>query len=100
MLNYNVNGMNICHTCDTCDIESGLNKLKCSKACGFYDITKEFLTYSHPAIVVQLKLLYDIIIQRGFEPSSFGNGTIIPLVKDRQGDISTIDNYRGITLSP
>ena len=30
----------------------------------------------------------------------FGNGVIIPLVKDKQGDLCNIDNYLGITLSP
>ena len=33
-------------------------------------------------------------------PVSFGHEVIIPLVKDKQGDLCNIDNYRGITLSP
>ena len=55
--------------------------------------------YSHPASVVQLKLLFNIMVHHGFVPDSFGNGVIIPLVKDKQGDLCDIDNYRGITLS-
>ena len=35
-----------------------------------------------------------------FVPDSFGNGVIIPLVKDMQGDLCNIDNYCGINLSP
>ena len=56
--------------------------------------------YSHPTIVVHLKLLFNIMVHHGFVPDSFGNGVIIPIVKDKQGDLCNIDNYRGITLSP
>ena len=40
------------------------------------------------------------MVHHGFVPDSFGNGVIIPLVKDKQSDLCNIDNYRGITLSP
>jgi len=33
-------------------------------------------------------------------PDEFGQGIIIHLVKDKHGDISSSDNYRGITISP
>ena len=84
---------------DVCDVKKSLNKLKIGKACGLDNITKEFVMYSHPAIVVHLKLFFNIMIHHGFVPDSFGNGVIIPLVKDKQGVLCNIDNYRGITLS-
>ena len=83
---------------DVYDVEKSLNKLKIGKACGLDNITKEFVMYSHPAIVVHLKLLFNMA-HHGFVPASFGNGIIILLVKDKQGDLCNIDNYRGITLS-
>ena len=85
---------------DVYDVEKSLNKLKIGKACVLDNITKEFVMYSHPAIVVHLKLLFNIMVHHGFVPDSFDNGVIIPLVKDKQGDLCNIDNYRGITLSP
>ena len=74
--------------------EKSLNKVKIGKACGLDNITKEFVMYSHPAIVVHLKLLFNIIVHHGVVPDSFGNGVIIPLVKDKHGDLCNIDNYR------
>ena len=85
---------------DVCDVEKSLNKLKIGKACGLDNIMKEFVMYSHSVIVVHLKLLFDIMIHHGFVLDSFDNGVIIPLAKDKQGDLCNIDNYRGITLSP
>ena len=84
---------------DVCEMEKILNKLKIGKTCGLDNITKEFVMYSHPAIVLHLKLLFNIMVHHGFVPDSFGNGVIIPLVKDKQGDLCNIDNYRGTTLS-
>ena len=36
----------------------------------------------------------------GYVPDKFGDGIIIPLIKDKTGDINSIDNYRPITLTP
>jgi Reverse transcriptase (RNA-dependent DNA polymerase) len=36
----------------------------------------------------------------GFVPSTFGLGIIVPLVKDRNGSVDKVSNYRGINLSP
>ena len=55
---------------------------------------------SHPAIVVHQQLLFNIMVHHGCVPDCFGNEVIKPLVKDKQGDLCNIDNYRGITLSP
>ena len=58
---------------DVCDVEKSLNKLKIGKACGLDNITKDFVMYSHPAIVVHLKLLFNIMVHHCFVPDSFGN---------------------------
>ena len=41
-----------------------------------------------------------MIIIHGHVPDDFGKGIVIPLVKDKAGDLSDPDNYRGITISP
>ena len=40
------------------------------------------------------------MISHGYVPNQFGRGIIIPLVKDKHGDVSNSSNYRGITISP
>ena len=91
------NNIDTCCVFDVCDVEMSL---KIGKACGFDNIMKEFIMYSHPAIGVHLKLLFNIMVHHDFLPDSFGNEVIIPSVKDKQGDLCNIDNYRGIILSP
>jgi len=43
--------------------------------------------------------LFNIMTVHCFVPDDFGVGVIKPIVKDRLGDISDANNYRGITLN-
>ena len=45
-----------------------------------------------------LRLCFNMFLSHGFVPNQYQMGTIIPLVKDTQGDLTSMDNYRGITL--
>ena len=38
------------------------------------------------------------MIMHGFVPDKFGAGLIVPLVKDKTGDINNVSKYHGITL--
>jgi len=37
-------------------------------------------------------------MQHGYVPKKFGNGVVVPILKDRLGDVSSLD-YRAITIS-
>ena len=41
---------------------------------------------------------YNSFLSHGFVPRQYQVGTIIPLIKDANGDKMSMDNYRGITL--
>ena len=81
-------------------IDKCINDLKKGKACGPDDISAEHLQNAHPSLVILLKLLFGMMVSHGFVPNDFGNGIIIPLIKDKAGDINDSNNYRGITLTP
>jgi len=55
---------------------------------------------SHSLLLVLLSLLFNMIIRHGIVPDDFGMGIIIPLIKNNEGNKTSSDNYRGITLSP
>jgi len=85
------------------DVES-VNKclldMKKCKAPGADDIQTEHLLYAHPLVIIQLCMLFNIMLKHGTVPTLFSMGVIVPVVKDKHGDITDITNYRGITLSP
>ena len=39
------------------------------------------------------------MLAHSYIPSHFRFGTIIPIVKDKHGNLSDVSNYRGITIS-
>ena len=75
-----------------------MSKLKAGKASGS-SIKAEHILFGSPQLVVHLHLLFNSLIQHGYVPTDFLRGTITPIIKDPEGDASTVENYRGITLS-
>ena len=57
------------------------------------------LKYAHDKVSVILSIAFNTMIVHGFVPLSFMDTLIIPLVKDRKGDIGSSDNYRPIALT-
>ena len=66
---------------------------------GIDGICLEHFIYSHVSLVDHLTSLFNMILLHGYVPRNFGTGIIIPILKDRHGDASILENYRGITLS-
>jgi len=79
---------------------AGRNNLKFGKAAGIDNIVAEHIIYAHPAIIYHLTNVFNLMIIHGYVPNRFGHGIIVPLIKDRSGDISKLSNYRGISISP
>ena len=75
-----------------------MSKLKAGKASGS-SVKAEHILHGSPQLVVHLHLLFNSLIQHGYVPSDFLRGVITPIIKDPEGDASSVDNYRGITLS-
>ena len=52
------------------------------------------------ALFDRLQCLFNSMLMHGYVPSQFRLGTIVPIVKDLQGDKGDMNNYRGITIAP
>jgi len=74
--------------------------LKRGKAAGIDELTCEHVLHSHPILIVLLANLFKIMLAYGMVPDAFGQGIIIPLVKNVDGDKTVSENYRSSTLSP
>ena len=81
-------------------IDQCIRKLKLGKANGHDGLSAENLVNAHPLLVVNLSLLFRSMAYHGYVPHNFGQGTIVPLLKDKLGDVNDVNNYRGITLIP
>ena len=81
-------------------VEQCICKLKRGKAVSMDGLTAEHLFYAHPVFIPLLSCLFQLIVHFGLVPTDFGCVLIIPLVKNSDGDITSSNNYHGITLSP
>ena len=70
------------------------------KACEPDELSAEQLVNIHPMLVMHLCALFRSLLFYGFVPDGFGRGIVIPLFKDKSGNVNSLDNYRGITLIP
>ena len=61
-------------------------------------IRPEHIFYGSEKLILHLHLLFNSMIQHGFVVTDFLKGTITPIVKDSQGDLTSSSNFRGITI--
>ena len=73
------------------------SKIKVGKATAGVVKPQHFI-HGGPRILQHFQILFNGMLQHGFVPTSFLKGTISPVVKDNNGDLSDTSNYRGITL--
>ena len=79
-------------------LEKCISNLKRNKATC---LDSEHLLHAGPHINnVHLSLLFNSMIHHCFVPSEFCMGIIYPLLKNKHGDATDINMYRGITISP
>ena len=73
------------------------SKLKRGKTTNSF-LKAEHIIHGSPKLIVHLQILFNALIQHGFVPTNFLRGTISPTLKNADGNLSSADNYRGITL--
>ena len=59
----------------------------------------EHIMFGNQVLYVHLSLLFGSLLKHSYVPDEFCYGMIIPLLKNKHGDATTSDMYRGITLS-
>ena len=75
-----------------------LSKLQSGKATASF-LKAEHILYGSPQLSRHIHILFNAMIQHSYVPLEFLKGSITPLIKDSQGDHSSTDNYRALTLS-
>ena len=75
--------------------------LKRGKAAGLDDLTAEHLLFCNPIIASILSTLFNLILQSGHVPASFGLSYTIPIpkIKDCRTKAMSVDDFRGIAIS-
>ena len=81
------------------EISNAISDLPSGKAVGADNLSCEHYKFSSNRLHVLLALLYSAFLIHGFLPDDFMKSIIVPLVKDKTGDLTSKDNYRPIAIS-
>ena len=74
--------------------------LKKGKSADDHLVSAEHFFNAPLSLFDRLQHLFNSMMRHAFVPAQFQLGTIIPIVKDRQGDQGDLNNYRGVTIAP
>ena len=69
------------------------------KSSGLDGLNGESLKYADPLLCLLLSICYTCMFKHSYMPQSMINSIIVPLVKNRCGNLTDKNNYRPIALS-
>jgi len=82
------------------DVDTAIfSHLQRGKAPELDSLSLEHFIHAHPLVITHLNKLFNLLIRHGYVPNLLGEGVIVPLLKDKNGDISSSENYRAITIN-
>ena len=96
LYHYETETRHIISNDDLCNV---IQQLKCHKCCGPDGIPAEAIKYSGHLLSVHLTLLFNMCLCHSFVPDELINTTVVPLLKNKSGDITDVNNHRAIALS-
>ena len=81
------------------EVSEAIKSLKNGKTAGLDNMYGEHYKYAHNKIHVLLALLFNAMIIHNFLPKAFMDTTLVPLIKDRKGIVTSSDNYRPLAIT-
>jgi len=90
------------HAFDTELVSKVVSELHQGKAPDIVGLTGEHLQLCHPSVLVLLTKLFQLIMLSGSVPSGFKHSYIvsIPKIKDTRTKALTLNDFKGIAISP
>ena len=81
------------------DIRCAISKLQMGKAAGSDLLSAEHYIYASDKVSVLLSMCFTAMLVHSFCPNRISETVLVPIIKDKNGDISNKNNYRPIALS-
>ena len=76
-----------------------IGKLECGKSAGPDGISAEYLKFSNIKIHVVLSMCFTLCLAHGYLPPAMTETTIVPIIKNKPGNLSDSSNYRPIAIA-
>ena len=94
-LNTSYNTVKVCNS----EIYDIIKSLELNKACGMDGIQAEHLKYCSNKLIPLLSMCFSSLFIHGFLPKSLMSVILVPIIKNKAGNVNSSDNYRPIALA-
>ena len=81
------------------EVTDAIKDLKRGKSPGLDGLNSEHYKYASPRVAALLTFVFNSCIVHNFLPKEFMDTIIVPIVKDKKADITSMDNYRPIAIT-
>lgn len=81
------------------EVFDSVSKLKNNKSCGLDKVTSEHLKFASTKVYPLLAICFTGFLIHGLLPESLLSIVLVPVLKDKVGQLSDINNYRPIALA-
>ena len=81
------------------EIQNSILSMKPHKSAGSDGLTSEHITYAHDSILECLQALFHMIFVHAYVPVKLTEVILVPLVKNKNKDITDKNNYRPIAIA-
>ena len=80
-------------------MKNAIADIKLGKASGLDTLSAEHFRYANNRISVLLSLCFNAMLIHSHVPKTFSYTVLVPIIKNKNGDITDIDNYRPIAIT-
>ena len=70
-----------------------------NKSCGSDNIHAEHIKYASERLIPLISICFTSCFVHGFLPTSLLTVVLVPIIKNKAGNVNSIDNYRPVALS-
>ena len=81
------------------EVQTAIAQQKCGKAVGPDHVLVEAYKYSEHRLAVYLALFFNLRVYCGYLPKLLICPSFVPIVKNKSGDLTDVNNYRVIAIS-
>ena len=81
------------------EVAVAVKDLKLGKSCGLDSLAAEHFRYASEKLHILLSLCFTCMLRHSYVPKCFSNTVIVPVIKDKKGNVTDVDNYRPIAIT-
>ena len=81
------------------EVATAIEMLKTGKSPGLDNVQAEHFKFADTRLICLLSMLFNSIVSHGYMPQNLMKSVIVPIIKDKRGQVTDRNNYRPIAIT-